>query len=125
MTIDPAVYKQVYYVESPEPQVNDSLNPIAIRPCFKPGNLLLWEDTSRGTMRKIAKVTFSKEKTEDESNCPVQFSVVTDKGEHITFTLMDLKIYNSKVKARVWGELEFKTDKELRDFYLKKIFEMG
>jgi hypothetical protein len=119
MTIGPVVYRQVYYVESPD---DDSLNPIAVRPCFKPGNVLLWEDTGRGTMRKVTQVSVSSEKTKDGSECPVQFSVITDKEERITFTLMDVKLYNAKVKDRVWGKLDFKSDAELRDFYLKHSF---
>ena len=105
----------VYYVENPD----RIMNPVAIRPHIRPDSAW-WEDTSRGTSVKIAKIELEMQ---GSGTPPSKITIETKDHQHITLTALTLDIFNAKVREHVAGKPVFQTEEMLIDFYMKTNFE--
>jgi hypothetical protein len=110
-------YNQVYYVECSKKEL--TLSPIAIRPKFRSGSVA-WEDTTVGTTFKVREVSFSEK--DQEVRMPKKIEITTPDGTKVTLTKLDLKTYDEKIKQCVTDQLSFKTEEQLRDYFLTKDF---
>ena len=119
------MFRGVYYVESENPHIN----PIAIRPEVSPHSVA-WEDTSNGRVVKCSRVLLDGEPMESKiainSSIPekIEFIGVDPKSERYKFVKLTNKIFDEKIRYEVAGgeSLNFKTDQELQDYYLKTNF---
>jgi hypothetical protein len=110
-------YNQVYYVECSEKEL--TLSPIAIRPKFR-SDSVAWEDTAIGTTFKVREVSFSEK--DQEVRMPKKIEITTPDGIKVTLTKLDLKTYDEKIKQCVAEQLSFKTEEQLREYFLKTDF---
>lgn len=116
----PVIYEQVYYVDSA--QTSRPLNPIAIKPSIF-GNKIKWNDTGRGQFIEASEIKCESPKKIDATHPPEEIIIVTHTGDKIILKVLDLKTYNSKLRAHVEGHPNFDSDKELQDYYLHKNFQ--
>lgn len=97
-----------YYVEAPK---DYPTNPVAIRPKVQ-GDIILWEDTSRGKTLRVQEIKES----------PNRIDITTKDGLTYSLILLTKDLYDKKVKDRVMLPPSFKTDQEVQEFYLKTDF---
>lgn len=108
-----ALYDHVYLVETRN--CERRLNPIAIRPQVA-GDRIQWKDTARGTNVQFSKIDV----TPDEKT--IEITLHDGKGV-IILNLLTLSAFNAKAKERVAGNPDFKSDKDLTDYYMSTNFE--
>lgn len=110
-------YEDVYYVEA---ENKKHLNPIAIRPKIFEDHIE-WDDTSRGGFAKYKEIKMEPSSGGSKEN-PNKIIVKTNEGDRIIFCRLNLDIYNDKVKEWVYDQPEFKSEKDLKEFYLDGMF---
>lgn len=104
-------YEDVYYVEAGS---ESTFNPIAIRPTIYK-DFVRWEDTSRGTIVSLVEIELEPK---DAITSPQKITIKAENGDTIILWQLNLKLYNEKVKNLVYKGPEFKSDEELKKFYL-------
>ncbi len=123
----PTYFKGVYYLESQ----NEHMNPIAIVPELTPPDYVAWNDTSNGRILRFSKIILdgkelegNLEKFVEGEKVPSIIEVVDKKGEVYKLVKLTVAIFNETLKKRVAGgdSLNFKSNEELQDYYLKTDF---
>lgn len=105
------VFNHVYYVERAEN--GPPFNPIAIRPRIYVDRIE-WEDTSNG-----ARISFKEIEVGQDQK---KIKIISKEGYVVILSILTLALFDEKVRHRVAGNLQVKTDKELSDYYLNTNF---
>lgn len=120
------VFQTVYFIES-EPGAG-YYGPIGIRPTITE-NSVKWEDTGHGQPsipvdNDAIKVDGHpcSEFLKNPDYLPAEIVITKKNGKKVTFKLLDLSLYNSTVKYQVGNAPDFKSDDDLRRFYLNHQF---
>ena len=108
-------YPHVYYVES---SGNLTLNPIAIRPRII-GKEIIWEDTARGMALPFTEIEILPNPSTKE---PKKIEIITPDSDKVVFLLLTVNLFNQKARQRVAGNLQFKSDQDLQNYYLRTNF---
>lgn len=124
MQIDRKInFNSVYYLESQNP----NMNPIAIRPELTPSNYAAWEDTSNGRIIRFSKILLNDQEIQEEAIglSPERIEIIDLNGQSYKLVKLTVAIFNEKLKDHVAGgaSLNFATDQELQDYYLKTDFQ--
>lgn len=115
-------YNTVYYVEAADKKM--ILNPLAIKPKFF-DNRVEWFDTSRGNAFQIKQLIISPDlKDRTFGKWPSKIEMVTDSGKRITLVLLDIRIYNEKIKSMLARSPEFNSDQDLEEYFLNTNFDL-
>ena len=122
MKINHAVhFDGVYYLESQNP----NMNPLAIRPEVTPPDYAAWDDTANGRIMHCAKVLINgvelKESAGQPEVAPDRIEVIDNKGMIFKLVKLTTQLFNERLRDHVAGgpELQFSSDQELQDYFLK------
>lgn len=124
MEIDKKIhFDGVYYLESQNP----NMNPIAIRPELTPPNWAAWEDTGHGRIIRCSNILLDGQELQAQPKelLPERIEIVDHNGQTFKLVKLTLALFNEKLKDHVarGGEMNFNSDQELQNHYLKEDFQ--